>query len=460
MPLSELTALSPLDGRYAEATAELRPMFSEYGLINQRVVIEVRWLQALAGEAALEQAPVLSPRAAALLDAIATGFNADDAARTKAIEREMRHDVKAVEYLVREKLGTDAELSKLAEFTHFACTSEDINNLAYALALKQAREEIILPHCDRLIDTLAAMARRYAATPMLSRTHGQAATPTTLGKELANTAYRMRRQRRQLAEVAILGKMNGAVGNWNAHYAAYPDLDWPAFSRRFIESLGLAANPFTTQIEPHDYIAEYLHGIARFNTVLLDLCRDMWGYIAIGYFKQKTVTGEVGSSTMPHKINPIDFENAEGNIGIANALNRHLAAKLPVSRWQRDLSDSTVLRNLGVALGHSVVAWGSALRGLGKVSADEERIARDLEDHWEVLAEPVQTVLRRYGVERAYEQLKDLTRGRNLDAATLTDFIEQQPLPAEAKAALKKLTPATYTGNAAAQVDRLASTPD
>ncbi|MBL8250822.1 MAG: adenylosuccinate lyase [Candidatus Competibacter sp.] len=456
MELTALTALSPVDGRYAEKTAELRPLFSEYGLIRHRVLVEVRWLQALADHPALPEASPLSARARDKLDALAQAFDPADAGRIKAIERITNHDVKAVEYWLKEKIAGDPELEAVGEFIHFACTSEDINNLAYALMLRAARDHILLPRLDRLFDALAGLARPQADRPMLARTHGQPASPTTLGKEMANVAYRLKRQRAQLASVPLLGKINGAVGNYNAHLAAYPRLDWEDFARRFVtETLGLDWNPYTTQIEPHDYMAEYFHALMRANTVLLDFCRDIWSYIAIGYFRQKTVAGEVGSSTMPHKVNPIDFENAEGNLGVANALLEHLAAKLPVSRWQRDLTDSTVLRILGVGLAHSLIACQSCLKGIGKLEVNAAALEADLDDNWEVLAEPIQTVMRRYGLEQPYEQLKALTRGRRIERETLRAFIADLALPDEAKQRLLALAPATYTGNAAEQARKL-----
>jgi adenylosuccinate lyase len=451
MDLSSLTAVSPVDGRYGSKTADLRPIFSEYGLIFHRVKVEVRWLQALASETAISEVPAFSPEANAFLDALIEDFSESDALRVKEIERTTNHDVKAVEYLLKEKIASQPEINAVSEFLHFACTSEDINNLSHALMLSTAREKVIMPYLNEIIEKLMAMSQEHADTAMLSRTHGQTATPTTLGKELANVTYRLIRQRDQFAAVDILGKINGAVGSWNAHYTTYPDVDWPVFSSQFIESLGIQVNPLTTQIEPHDYIAEYMDVLSRYNTILLDLCRDMWSYISIGYFKQRTVAGEVGSSTMPHKVNPIDFENAEGNIGIANAMSAHLAAKLPVSRWQRDLSDSTVLRNLGVGIAHSLIAWQSALKGLSKVEANQQRLAEDLDNSWEVLAEPIQTVMRRYGIEKPYEKLKDLTRGQSVNADSLAAFVDTLDLPDAVKQELKQLTPATYLGNATAQ---------
>lgn len=452
MELTALTAISPIDGRYADKTAELRPLFSEYGLIRYRVEVEVRWLQALAHHPDIPEVPALSVRAMGVLDGLIAQFTLADAQRVKAIERVTNHDVKAVEYLLKEKITGDAELEAVSEFIHFACTSEDINNLAYALLLRAGRDQVLLPQLDALVTALTQLAHRHADQPLLARTHGQPASPTTLGKEMANVAYRLGRQRAQLAAVPLLGKINGAVGNYNAHLAAYPQLDWAEFSRRFVvEQLGLGWNPYTTQIEPHDYLAEFFHALLRANTVLLDFCRDVWGYIALGVFRQKTVAGEIGSSTMPHKVNPIDFENAEGNLGVANALLEHLAAKLPLSRWQRDLTDSTVLRTLGVGLAHALVAYQSCLKGIGKLEVDAAALAAELDANWEVLAEPIQTVMRRYGIEQPYEQLKALTRGRRVDRETLRDFILGLALPDAAKQTLLALTPATYTGNAAAQ---------
>jgi adenylosuccinate lyase len=452
MELTTLTALSPIDGRYADQTADLRPIFSEYGLIRHRIQVEVRWLQALARHPGLPEVPPLSEHAIHILDGWVENFALADAQRVKNIERTTNHDVKAVEYFLKEKIAGNAELEAVGEFIHFACTSEDINNLAYALMLREARTQALLPQWDALSDALTRLAHQYAAQPMLARTHGQPASPTTLGKELANVVQRLKRQRAQLAAVPLLGKINGAVGNYNAHLAAYPEVDWEGFARCFvIEDLGLDWNPCTTQIEPHDGMAEVFHAVMRANTVLLDFCRDVWSYIAIGYFRQRTVAGEVGSSTMPHKVNPIDFENAEGNLGVSNALLDHLAAKLPVSRWQRDLTDSTVLRTVGVGLAHALVAYQSCLKGLGKLAVDTEALNADLDANWEVLAEPIQTVMRRYGIARPYEQLKELTRGQRVDRDTLRAFILDLTLPEEAKQHLLDLTPAAYTGNAAAQ---------
>jgi adenylosuccinate lyase len=452
MELSALTAICPIDGRYGDKTADLRPIFSEYGLIRHRVLVEVRWLQALACHPGIPEVPPLSERAAHLLDGLAETFGLADAQRVKNIERTTNHDVKAVEYLLKEKIAGNKELEAVGEFIHFACTSEDINNLAYALMLREARTQTLLPQLDGLIDAIARLAQQHADQPMLARTHGQPASPTTLGKEMANVAYRLKRQRAQLATVPLLGKINGAVGNYNAHLAAYPEVDWEDFARRFVtENLGLDWNPYTIQIEPHDYMAEFFHAVMRANTVLLDFCRDVWSYVAIGYFQQKTVAGEVGSSTMPHKVNPIDFENAEGNLGVANALLDHLAGKLPVSRWQRDLTDSTVLRTLGVGLAHSLVAYQSCLKGIGKLEVNAAALDADLDANWEVLAEPIQTVMRRYGIERPYEQLKALTRGQRVDRETLRAFVADLAIPDEAKRRLLALTPAGYTGSAAAQ---------
>lgn len=456
MQLNALTAISPIDGRYGGKTAALRPVFSEYGLMRQRVTVEIRWLQALAANPAITEVPELKPADAALLDAIIDKFSLADAERIKAIERTTNHDVKAVEYFLKERVADKPALAAVAEFFHFACTSEDINNLAYALMLREARNELLFPLLDQVLDALRQLARSYATTPMLARTHGQPASPTTLGKEMANVAYRLQRQREQLAAVPILGKINGAVGNYNAHLAAYPTIDWAEFAQRFVtEDLGLSWNPLTTQIEPHDFIAEMFHALMRLNTVLLDFCRDIWGYIAWGYFKQKTVAGEIGSSTMPHKVNPIDFENAEGNLGIANALLDHLAAKLPVSRWQRDLSDSTALRSVGSGLAHCMIAYQSCLQGIGKLEIEPQRLQQDLDANLEVLAEAIQTVMRRYGIEQPYEKLKDLTRGQRIDQTRLQAFINDLALPEEAKQSLLRLSPADYTGNAAEQALKL-----
>jgi adenylosuccinate lyase len=443
---AQLLALSPLDGRYAGKVDALRPIFSEYGLIKARVKVEIEWLLALAAEPGIVELPPFSDAAAARLRALADDLSVADAARVKAIERTTNHDVKAVEYLIKERLQDDAELAPTLEFVHFACTSEDINNLSYALMLSAARQTVLLPRLDDLIQTLRAMAHAHAALPMLSRTHGQTASPSTVGKEIANVVARLQRQGELLAAAQMPGKINGAVGNYNAHVAAYPDVDWPAFSKRFVESLGLDWQPYTTQIEPHDGIAELCDAQKRIDTICIDLCRDVWGYISLGYFKQAVKAGEVGSSTMPHKVNPIDFENAEGNFGIANALFEHFAAKLPVSRWQRDLTDSTVLRALGTAFGHALIGYDALLRGLNKLSANPERLAADLDAAWEVLAEAVQTVMRRHGLPNPYEQLKALTRGHGIDADSMRAFIEGLDLPVDAKQRLLDMTPGSYTG--------------
>ncbi|WP_374382188.1 adenylosuccinate lyase [Thermomonas sp.] len=441
-----LTALSPLDGRYAGKVDALRPIFSEYGLIRARVKVEVEWLLALANDPGIVELKPFSDAAVARLRALADGFSVADAARVKAIEATTNHDVKAVEYLIKERLQDDPELGPALEFVHFACTSEDINNLSYALMLSQARQDVLLPKLDALIERLRAMAHEHAALPMLSRTHGQTASPTTVGKELANVVARLQRQGEVLAGLPMPGKINGAVGNYNAHVAAYPDIDWPAFSRHFVESLGLDWQPYTTQIEPHDGVAELCDVAKRIDTIAIDLCRDTWGYISQGYFKQAVKAGEVGSSTMPHKVNPIDFENAEGNFGIASALFEHFAAKLPISRWQRDLTDSTVLRALGTAFGHMLIGFDALQRGLGKLSANPERLAADLDASWEVLAEAVQTVMRRHGLPNPYEQLKALTRGQGITEASMRAFIEGLDLPADAKQRLLAMTPGRYTG--------------
>jgi adenylosuccinate lyase len=442
-----LTAISPIDGRYADKVDALRPIFSEYGLIRFRVQVEVHWLQALANQAEILEVSPFSESANALLNAIVSDFSQDDAQRIKNIEKTTNHDVKAVEYFLKEKIAGHAELEKVSEFIHFACTSEDINNLSYALMLKAGRE-VIMGQIQSCIDALHQLAHDTAAQPMLSRTHGQSATPTTVGKEIANTVARLTRQKNQLERVDLLGKINGAVGNYNAHAVAYPEVDWADFAARFVTSLGLTFNPYTIQIEPHDYIAEFFHTLSRFNTILLDFDRDMWGYISLGYFKQRTIAGEVGSSTMPHKVNPIDFENSEGNLGLANALFGFLAEKLPVSRWQRDLTDSTVLRNIGVGVAHTVIAIQATLKGVSKLELNVEALEADLNANWEVLAEPIQTVMRRYGVEKPYEKLKELTRGHRITHEQLQQFIETLDIPAQAKVELSALTPRTYTGYA------------
>ena len=455
MELSALTAVSPIDGRYGDKCLALRPIFSEYGLLRFRVEVEVRWLQKLASHPGIPEVPAFSTAANAALDAIVANFNEEDAGRIKAIEKTTNHDVKAVEYFLKEKVAGNSELAAVSEFIHFACTSEDINNNSHGLMLKEAREQVIVPFCEKLVAEIKRLAHEYRDIPLLSRTHGQPASPTTMGKEMANVAYRLERQLKQIKAVEILGKINGAVGNYNAHISAYPDVDWHQFSEEFVSGLGLTWNPYTTQIEPHDYIAELFDAIARFNTILIDFDRDVWGYICLGHFKQRTVAGEIGSSTMPHKVNPIDFENSEGNLGLANALFDHLAAKLPISRWQRDLTDSTVLRNLGVAVGYSLIAYQATLKGISKLEANAGNMASDLDSNWEVLAEPIQTVMRRYGIEKPYEKLKELTRGRRVDADGMREFIDTLALPEEVKIELKKLTPANYIGRAVKLVDEL-----
>jgi adenylosuccinate lyase len=452
---SPLAALSPLDGRYARTADPLRPYFSEQALIRYRVRIELAWLEALAAERSIKELKPFSARTKSSFEKLVQAFTEADAEKIKEIEAETNHDVKAIEYWLKGKLGENAEAQRSLEFIHFACTSEDINNLAYALMVRESRDAVMLPRLDEIAEALKRLAHRHAGLAMLSRTHGQAATPTTLGKEMANFAYRLSRARSRIAEVVVMAKANGAVGNYNAHLVAYPDFDWERFSRRLVERLGLEFNPYTTQIEPHDWLAELLDAYARANSIVLDLDRDLWGYISLGYFRQKTRKGEVGSSTMPHKVNPIDFENSEGNLGVANALLRHLADKLPVSRWQRDLSDSTAQRNLGAALGHGLLAYASCLRGLGKLEADPERLAADLDANWEVLAEAVQQVMRRHGVPEAYEKLKDMTRGRRLDRAQLAAFVKTLAIPDEAKKRLLALTPGKYTGLAADLAKRL-----
>ena len=456
MQLTSLTAVSPVDGRYGSRTSALRPIFSEYGLIRNRVLVEVRWLQRLAAHAGVTEVAPFSDTANAALNELAENFQLEHAERVKEFERTTNHDVKAVEYLLKEQAQKLPELAKVTEFIHFACTSEDINNLSHALMLREGRDDVLLPLMRKLAESLRALSVEFADVPMLSRTHGQPASPTTLGKEFANVVYRLERQIAQTAAIPLLGKINGAVGNYNAHISAYPEIDWEANARDFIEGdLGLTFNPYTTQIEPHDYIAELFDAVARFNTILIDFDRDVWGYISLGYFKQKTVEGEIGSSTMPHKVNPIDFENSEGNLGIANAIFQHLASKLPISRWQRDLTDSTVLRNLGVGMAHSVIAYEATLKGVSKLELNAAKIAEDLDNCWEVLAEPVQTVMRRYGIENPYEKLKDLTRGKGISAEALQTFIETLDLPEEAKVQLRALTPANYIGNAGAQAKRV-----
>jgi adenylosuccinate lyase len=455
MQLDSLTAISPIDGRYAAKTAGLRAIFSEYGLIYHRLMVEVRWLQTLSRTADIIEVPEFSADANALLDSIVQNFDPAQALRIKEIETTTNHDVKAVEYYLKEQVADHAELNAVSEFIHFACTSEDINNLSHALMLKSGRDQILLPMVDEVLEMINNLAHQYATIPMMSRTHGQPASPTTLGKEFANVVHRLRRQLQQIQAVEMLGKFNGAVGNYNAHLSAYPDGDWPAISRQFVESMGLGWNPYTTQIEPHDYIAELFDALARLNTILIDFSRDCWSYISIGYFRQQTVAGEVGSSTMPHKVNPIDFENAEGNLGLANALLTHLAQKLPISRWQRDLTDSTVLRNLGTGIGHVLIALDSLKRGIGKLEVNTDVISADLEQNWEVLAEPIQTVMRRYGVKQPYEKLKALTRGQKIDAQAVREFVEALEIPAAAKQELIKLTPASYIGNAVKQAETI-----
>ena len=455
MELSSLTAVSPVDGRYGEKVSPLRAIFSEYGLLKFRVEVEVRWLQKLAATAEIKEVPAFDADANAYLDAIVANFNEEDAARIKTIERTTNHDVKAVEYFLKEKVERVPALHAVSEFIHFACTSEDINNLSHALMLENARREVILPYWQQIIEAVKDLAHQYRDIPLLSRTHGQPATPSTMGKEMANVAYRMERQLRQLGNIEILGKINGAVGNYNAHIAAYPEVDWHQLSEQFVTSLGVTWNPYTTQIEPHDYIAELFDCIARFNTILIDFDRDIWGYVALNHFKQKTIAGEIGSSTMPHKVNPIDFENSEGNLGLANAVMQHLASKLPVSRWQRDLTDSTVLRNLGVGVGYALIAYQATLKGISKLEVNRERLLDELDHNWEVLAEPIQTVMRRYGIEKPYEKLKELTRGKRVDAAGMQAFIDSLALPEEEKTRLKQMTPANYLGRAIQMVDDL-----
>ncbi|WP_319239837.1 adenylosuccinate lyase [uncultured Propionivibrio sp.] len=455
MSFDVLTALSPLDGRYAAKVDALRPQFSEYGLIRRRLEVEIEWLKALAAEPHFAEIPAFSPATVAALDALVAGFGPVEAGEVKAIEAVTNHDVKALEYWIKKKLADNSEVMGVSEFIHFACTSEDINNLSHALMLKAGRDEVMLPALDRVIARLRDLAHEHAALPMMSRTHGQPATPTTLGKEMANVVARLDRARRQIAGVSLLGKINGAVGNYNAHLAAYPDYDWESFARRFVESFGLEFNPYTIQIEPHDAMAELFDAFARANTILIDLDRDVWAYISLGFFKQKLKAGEVGSSTMPHKVNPIDFENSEGNLGLANALLRHLSEKLPISRWQRDLTDSTVLRNMGVALGYTLLAYESLLRGLGKLEADPDRLCTDLDANWELLAEPIQTVMRRYGVANPYEKLKELTRGQRVSRDGMQAFVASLDIPEAAKAELLKLTPWDYTGKAAELARRI-----
>lgn len=456
MSTSTLYALSPLDGRYQKKVAALQPYFSEYALIRNRVHIEIEWFKALSNAPTFTEIPAFSTEAITQLDQLSENFSVTDAEAVKSIEARTNHDVKAVEYWLKENLAGNPEIAAVSEFIHFACTSEDINNLSHGLMLKHSREQVMLPILDSLIQQLTTMASELADVPMLARTHGQSATPTTMGKELANFAHRLQQGRTRLATVAISGKINGAVGNYNAHIATYPNFDWESFARSFVEKLGMTFNPYTTQIEPHDAIAELFDAYARINTILLDLNRDIWGYVSLGYFRQKTKAGEVGSSTMPHKVNPIDFENSEGNLGIANALLRHLSEKLPVSRWQRDLTDSTVLRNMGVALGHTLLAYDSCIRGLGKLEIESTRLSEDLQNAWEVLAEPIQTIMRRYGIVNPYEQLKELTRGKTgIDRTTLQQFIEKLDIPVAEKEKLLQLTPQNYTGLASSLARRI-----
>ncbi|HEX5802960.1 MAG TPA: adenylosuccinate lyase [Azospira sp.] len=455
MSFTMLTALSPLDGRYAAKVDALRPQFSEYGLIRRRLQVEIEWLKALAAEPHFAEIPAFSPATVATLDALVTNFEPQHAAEVKEIEAVTNHDVKALEYWIKKKLADNAEVMRVSEFIHFACTSEDINNLSHALMLKAAREEVLLPTIDKVVARLRELAHQLAEVPMMSRTHGQPATPTTMGKEMANVVYRLIRARERIAAVSLLGKINGAVGNYNAHLSAYPGYDWEGFAKRFVESLGLEFNPYTIQIEPHDAMAELFDAFARTNTILIDLDRDVWGYISLGFFKQKVKAGEIGSSTMPHKVNPIDFENSEGNLGLANAVLKHLAEKLPLSRWQRDLTDSTVLRNMGVGLGYAQLGYDSLLRGLGKLEANAQCMMDDLDANWELLAEPIQTVMRRYGIANPYEKLKELTRGQRVSRDGMQAFVATLEIPEAAKAELLKLTPWDYTGKAAELAKRI-----
>jgi len=451
MSISTLTAISPVDGRYRNKTEALASCFSEYALIRYRVLVEIRWLQQLAAHPGIEEAPAISEAGIEHLENIIRHFSETDAERVKAIEATTNHDVKAVEYFIKEKIAEHPDLKQQVEFVHFACTSEDINNLSYALMLRDGRDMVMLPVMHQLVDRLRELAHETAEQPMLSRTHGQTASPTTVGKELANVVYRLERQLTQFADCAVMGKINGAVGNYNAHLSAYPAIDWQANAKSFVEKLGLSWNPYTTQIEPHDFIAEMFAACCRFNTILIDLDRDIWGYISLGYFKQRAIAGEVGSSTMPHKVNPIDFENSEGNLGIANAIMQHLAEKLPISRWQRDLTDSTVLRSSGTGFAHSLIAYHASLKGLSKLSLNPQALQRDLDNAWEILAEPIQTVMRRYGVEQPYEKLKELTRGQAITQEVLREFINTLEIPEEARQALRELRPDNYIGNAVAQ---------
>ena len=447
MTFDNLTSISPIDGRYSDKTSPLKAIFSEFGLIKYRLLVEVRWLEAMSNNPHISEVPKFSPQSNAALLAITDNFTLEDAKSIKEIERTTNHDVKAVEYFLKEKVSSIPELQKVSEFIHFACTSEDINNLSHALMLENGRL-VLLEEMNATLSLITKLAKDNAEVAMLSRTHGQTASPTTLGKEMANFSYRLSRQIDQLSAVQIMGKFNGAVGNFNAHVSAYPEIDWQNVSKDFIEKLGINFAPYSSQIESHDYIAEYFHALNRFNTILIDFCRDIWGYISLGYFTQKTIEGEIGSSTMPHKVNPIDFENAEGNLGLAIAVGDHFATKLPISRWQRDLTDSTVLRNLGVSCAHSLISYASICKGIGKLEINESKLTEDLDKAWEVLAEPIQTVMRRYGVENPYEKLKDLTRGKQIDSKIIDDFINTLEIPAEAKEELRKLTPMNYIGNA------------
>jgi len=455
MELSALTAISPVDGRYGSKVSSLRPIFSEFGLIKYRVTVEVRWLQKLSLTPQICEVPEFTKTANQVLNDIVNNFSQEDALRIKKIEATTNHDVKAVEYFLKEKIADNKELNAITEFIHFACTSEDINNLSHGLMLSECCENVLLPEIDQVLTKIKSLAVEYKTIPMMCRTHGQPASPSTLGKEMANVYIRLKRQRQQIASIEILGKINGAVGNYNAHLSAYPEVDWHQFANEFVSSLGLTFNAFTTQIEPHDYIAELFDAIARFNTILIDFDRDIWGYIALGHFKQKTIAGEIGSSTMPHKVNPIDFENSEGNLGIANALFTHLAQKLPISRWQRDLTDSTVLRNLGVGFAHALIAYQATLKGMSKLQVNEANLANELDKNWEVLAEPIQTVMRRYGIEKPYEKLKELTRGKRVNADSMREFINNLDLPDTVKAELCLLTPANYIGRAIHFIDEL-----
>lgn len=451
LPLSSLTAVSPLDGRYSSRTASLRGIFSEFGLIRARVKVEIHWLCQLASNPKITEVPQFSAETLTFLHQLVEQFSLEQAEKIKSIEATTNHDVKAVEYFIKEAFKGNPELESISEFVHFACTSEDINNLSHALMLKSGRDEVLVPAMQQITDAIAAMAQDYAAIPMLSRTHGQTASPTTVGKEMANVAYRLARQIQQIKQIPMLGKINGAVGNYNAHFVAYPEINWQTVAQTFIESLGLTFNPYTTQIEPHDYIAELFDAICRFNTILIDFNRDIWGYISLGYFKQKTIAGEVGSSTMPHKVNPIDFENSEGNLGLGNAVMRHMASKLPISRWQRDLTDSTVLRNMGVGFGYCEIAYASTLKGIRKLEINTHALSADLDSAWEIMAEPIQTVMRRFGIEEPYEKLKALTRGQKITQAIMQTFVEQLAIPDDAKAQLRLMTPSNYLGNAQQQ---------